>query len=206
MPEDGQQIPTIGLLGGVASGKSAVAGCFERLGFAVIDADELGHQVLTQAQVIAAAEQRWGDSVIADGQIVRREVASRIFCREPECANELKFWERVTHPRIGQLIAANIEQIRDNGRHVGIILDAAVMLKGGWQKQCDFIVFIDAPEELRIKRAISRGWTTEHFRQREAAQAALAEKRRLADFVVDNSGTLEQTYEEVKRVWHSLST
>ena len=86
------------------------------------------------------------------------------------------------------------------------MLDAAVMMKAGWEKECDFLVFVDAPASLRLSRALQRGWKAEQFAARESSQISLAEKRAVSDFVIDNSGDLEQTYDQVVKVWHNLSS
>lgn len=198
-------IPVIGLIGGVASGKSAVAKGFERLNCAILDGDALGHQVLDEPAVVEAAKRRWGESVIKDGQLQRQAIATRVFSPQPENRTELEFWESITHPRIGDLLKQEIKKIRAAGQHAGIVLDAAVLLKAGWEKECDFIVFVDAPPAVRLNRALSRGWSASQLREREAAQLSIEEKRRQSDFVIDNSGDLDQTYEQVHEVWHGLS-
>ncbi|MEM8679538.1 MAG: dephospho-CoA kinase [Planctomycetota bacterium] len=201
-----QAIPTIGLLGGVASGKSAVAECFTRLGCVVLDGDQFGHRVLEQVAVQEAAVARWGPQVMNEGVIDRKQIALRVFGQEDANAAELQFWESITHPRIGALLAEEIARLRAAGGCGGIVLDAAVMMKAGWEKECDFLVFVDAPASLRLSRALQRGWKAEQFAARESSQISLAEKRAVSDFVIDNSGDLEQTYDQVVKVWHNLSS
>jgi dephospho-CoA kinase len=89
------------------------------------------------------------------------------------------------------------------GRPIGV-LDAPVMLKAGWDKLCDTIVFVDASNELRLARALGRGWSQGEFAAREAAQESLELKRRLADMIIDNSGPPETTRAHVERLWHLL--
>ena len=204
--QQSERMPVIGLLGGVASGKSAVARCFQRLGCAVLDGDTLGHQVLGETTVIDAAVARWGPQVISAGELDRRQIARRVFGTDPAAATELAYWESITHPRIGKLLATEITRLRRAEQCAGIVLDAAVMIKAGWQKECDFLVFVDAPREIRLSRALQRGWTEEQFAAREASQTPLEEKRALTDFVIDNSADLDQTYEQVVKVWHNLSS
>ncbi len=90
---------TLGLVGGIASGKSVVANCFRDLGAVVLDADRAGHAVLRETDVIAALKARWGDRILDDSsQVSRREVAKIVFARED--AAERRFLEQLTHPRI----------------------------------------------------------------------------------------------------------
>ena len=93
-----QAIPTIGLLGGVASGKSAVAECFARLGCVVLDGDQFGHRVLEQVAVQEAAVARWGTQVMNAGVIDRKQIALRVFGQDDANAAELQFWESITPP------------------------------------------------------------------------------------------------------------
>ena len=199
-------VTVVGLLGGVASGKSVVAKRFEELGAEIIDGDHLGHLVLADPAAIELLRQRWGSAVVADdGRIDRREVAQRVFA-DPA---ELAFLERVTHPRIERLIKERIDRIRDKSQRMQcsqvVILDAAVMLKSGWDKYCDRIMYVEASGETRKNRAIQRGWTSQQFEKREAAQVSIEEKRRRSDIVIDNEGGLERTYEQVLKAWKSLS-
>ncbi len=196
----------VGLIGGVASGKSAVASQFVDLGATVIDADKLGHAVLTDTCVVQQLCQRWGDGIIdGAGRVRRSEVANRVFSDR----DELLFLESVTHPRIGRLIEQQIEEIRqlcvrDQNRRV-VMLDAPVLIKAGWADHCDVILFVEASLKTRKNRALQRGWTGEEFERRENSQISIEEKRRRSDIVIDNDGGLEQTCDQVLKVWNSLS-
>jgi dephospho-CoA kinase len=85
-----------------------------------------------------------------------------------------------------------------------IVLDAAVMLKAGWDRLCDAVWFVDVPRAKRVERARERGWTETVFAAREAAQESLEEKRRCATAVIDNSGSPDQTAQQVRALWGQL--
>jgi dephospho-CoA kinase len=194
----------LGLLGGVASGKSTVADLFRQRGAAVLDADRAGHEVLRLPAVRAAIGGRWGNEVIgSDGEINRSALARIVFAPSPEGQLELAELERITHPEIRKRLKAKIEQLTQQGTPV-VILDAPVMLKAGWNKLCDALAFVDCPIEQRLARALKRGWTPEEFQRREAAQEPVEEKRRLADFVLDNSGDASYIQSQVERCWQTL--
>lgn len=198
--------PVIGLLGGVGCGKSFVAQRMQARGAVVLDADRAGHEVLREPAVIAAARARWGDGILApDGQINRRSVAQIVFAPTPQGAAELAFLEALTHPRISQRLEAEINQLASGDPPTAIILDAPVLLKAGWDKFCDKIVFVEAPLEVRQQRVASRGWSADELARREAAQEPLARKRALADEVIDNGSSPEQTEAELDRVWKKLA-
>ena len=196
----------IGIVGGVASGKSFVAGYFRNLGAEIVDVDEVGHQVLRDPDVIAAVARRWGPEVIGkDGYIDRRAVARIVFSPPPEGPRQLIHLEQITHPPIAERLERQIAQARAQSGARAVVLDAAVLIKAGWHRLCDKIVFVDAPRELRLERSRQRGWTDDEFAAREAAQPPLTVQREAADVVMDNSTSPEWIQAEVKRFWTSLS-
>lgn len=195
----------IGILGGVASGKSFVAEQFRRLGAMVLDADQVGHEVLREPEVIQAVRERWGDKVIAEnGQINRSEVAKIVFAPTPDGTEELAFLEQLTHPRIGRRLQQEFARARQSRDIEVVILDAPVMLKSGWNRFCDHILFIEVSRNLRLQRARERGWSDANFTAREAAQESLETKRAAASHILDNSGSLEATRLQVESFWQSL--
>lgn len=193
----------IGVVGGIASGKSFVAQAFAELGAAVLDADLVGHQVLLRAEVREAIRSAWGDAVFrSDGHVDRGQLAAIVFRSTPESRVQLERLESITHPRIEEELNRQLQALRA-ARRPAVVLDAAVMFKAGWHRLCDKIVYVEAPETVRIARAAARGWSAEQWREREARQTPLAEKRRWADVVIDNSGSADATRAEVLRCWQS---
>lgn len=191
----------IGIVGGVASGKSVVAELFARCGATVIDGDQYGHQVLKEKGVISAIRKRWGRAVLdSKGNVDRKEVGRRVFASPETGQKELEFLEGLSHPLIKTMIEKRIHEVSREATSRMVVLDAAVMLKAGWDKLCDTIVYVDAPRELRRDRAVARGWDTNKFDSREQSQRDLVEKRRVADYVVDNWGTREETEQQVRRI------
>jgi dephospho-CoA kinase len=198
----------LGLLGGVASGKSLVAQQLADLGAVALDADRAGHEVLRMPQIEDAARGRWGDAVFGqDGHIDRSQLAKIVFAPPPEGPKERRYLEELTHPEIERLLAAQAAKKTDSPLAV---LDAALILEAGWDKLCDYYAFVDVPRELRLARAGRRGWTEEDFSAREAAQDSLDFKRGRARAVtgdigiIDNSGSAAHTQEQVQRLWQSL--
>ncbi|MCU0980713.1 MAG: dephospho-CoA kinase [Pirellulaceae bacterium] len=194
----------IGILGGVASGKSEVSCRLRSLGAAVLDADRVGHAVLREAEVRQAVQRRWGEAVLdAAGEIDRRKVAEIVFAVAPESRAELTFLEQLTHPLIGQRLQEQLAELHREGVRAAV-LDAPVMLKAGWDRLCQRIVFVDAPRDVRLARARQRGWTEADFAAREAAQEPLETKRSRADVTLDNSLTRQHLFAQVDRFWRSL--
>ena len=194
----------IGVVGGIASGKSEVSGALQRLGAKVVDADRIGHEVLEDPEVKTAIGRRWGAEIFdAHGLVDRRRVAGIVFASPPKGPEELTFLEQWTHPRIGQRLREQIAEWARTGRVPAAVLDAPVMLKAGWDTFCDRLLFVDAPREQRLARARRRGWSEAEYDAREAAQEALALKRSRADIIIDNSSSLEYTYAQVDQFWRS---
>lgn len=195
---------TIGLLGGIASGKSLVARLLAEMGAGLLDADQAGHQALQLPRIMAAARQRWGEKIFGpDGAIDRRKLAQIVFAPGEQGEQERKFLEELTHPVIGRLLAEQAQRFAAEGKKAAV-LDAALLLEAGWDKLCKMLVFVDAPLELRHSRALERGWTSQEFLAREAAQLPIEQKRARADLIIDNSATVEYTRAQVERLWQSL--
>lgn len=196
----------IGLLGGVASGKSFVAEQLQQFGAARLDADRVGHEVLLLPEVIEQLKARWGERVLnPKGEISRSAVAAIVFARSDEGREELKFLESVTHPLIGLRLREEAQRLAAEGKQY-LVLDAPVMLKAGWDSLCDVILYVDAPQEVRLQRALERGWTKEQFAAREAAQESLDEKRRHAQVVIKNAGKPEETAQLLAHWWQEFTT
>lgn len=174
--------PVIGLIGGIGSGKSFVAAEFVRLGGHLIQGDQLGHQALEQPEVVAAVLARWPEVVTA-GKVDRRKLGAIVFATPAQ----LKELEALLFPWIERGIAAGIAVAGVEPNIGFVVLDAAVLLEAGWNKFCDWIVYIHAPRSDRLARLSSRrGWTTEEVDRRSAAQWPLTAKARRAEAAIDN--------------------
>lgn len=193
----------VGLIGGIASGKSTVAEWFAKRGAEVIDADRLGHEVLDRKDVIHAFVGRWGDDILdPSGTINRSAVAKRVFAKGAD--SERAFLNLVTHPLIRRLTHQRLEELRSQGACPVAVIDAALLLEAGWNQECDHVVFIDAPDSMRLERAKSRGWNMDELANREASQWPLKKKRELATMVIDNSRDLAFLNQQLESVWNAL--
>jgi dephospho-CoA kinase len=195
---------TLGLVGGIASGKSQVANSLADLGAVVLDADRAGHEVLRQPDVIAALKGRWGDGILdTAGQVSRRAVAKIVFGAGNEA--EKRFLEQLTHPRIQMRMQQEIARAQALSPQPRVlVIDAALLFEAGWETLCDKILFVDAPRDVRLERAVARGWSAEQFAAREAAQMPIEDKRARADVVIRNVRTLENLREVVRLTWRNL--
>jgi dephospho-CoA kinase len=194
----------IGLLGGVASGKSMVAGLLANRGAKILNADEIAHEVLLRPDVEAAARNRWGEKPFGpDGRIDRHALARIVFAPPPDGPPEREFLEHLIHPHVVQIIKQRLEQFSQSGVKTAVI-DAPLLAEAGLDELCDKLVFVDAPARLRLERALARGWKKEDFTAREDAQKSLDFKRNRADLLIDNSASPEYTQAQIGRLWQTL--
>lgn len=185
----GKRPLVIGLAGGVASGKSAVAAEFERLGFVVTRSDQRAHAMLERADVINTLVEWYGPDVLdSSGGVSRRALADVIFGD----AAERRRVEGLIHPMLHAERRALIERAGLDGV-VGVVVDAPLLFEAGVDAECDVVVFVDCPREMRLRRAVeSRGWDEAEFDRRENAQLGLDAKRSRADYVVVNDAGREE--------------
>ena len=194
--------PTIGLAGGIGSGKSSAARILETLGAAVIDADRLAHEQLDDAEVIETLREWWGNAILGlDGRVDRNAVAAIVF----EDPVELARLERFLYPRIEKrrekLEAAYASDVNVRA----VVLDAPKLFEAGLDKFCDVIIFVDADDDLRAKRlAAYRGWSASERARREKLQEPLDRKRASADHIVKNDSDIDDLRSEIERVFSAI--
>jgi dephospho-CoA kinase len=192
---DRTQQPVIGLVGGIGSGKSALARWLAaRHNGMLINGDEVGHRVLTRPDIQKAIRNRFGNNVFdSNGQIDRRALGAMVFGRDDLQTSARRDLERIVHPRIREAIEKRIAESAALDKK-WVLLDAAVLFEAGWNDLCRGIAFVDVPRTTRLKRLREeRGWDEAELDRREASQISLPEKRRRADFVVDNSDSIDES-------------
>ena len=206
----------LGIVGGIASGKSTVSAALDELGAVVLDADRAAHEVLQYDDVRQALVTRWGPEILdGEGQVNRKTVARRIFSSNPENSarpeteSDLQFLEQTIHPRIRQQFEQKIDRLARQGV-AAVVIDAPLLLEAGWATICSDILFVDCPVETRLARALHRGWTKQQFLEREAAQWPIERKRCASTVQIDNSGQIDnrgksrtQLIEAIRRLWDS---
>jgi dephospho-CoA kinase len=195
----------IGLIGGIGAGKSRVAAQLAERGAFVVDADAVGHALLNQTPVRARVLARFGTRVVGstgDAEsaptIDRRALGAIVFANP----SDLRALEGILHPRMRKTFERAIARAVRKGQAKAVVLDAAVLLEAGWDSLCDLVVYVDAPEGVRLPRlSAQRGWTEAVLRTREAVQWPSERKRRLADAVIVNDSGLEPLGVAVDRFW-----
>ena len=204
----------IGLLGGVGSGKSTVAAELAALGCAVIDADAVGHEVLSEPDVKAELRRLWGEGVLTASGEVDREAVAKIVFDSPDALAAL---DALMHPLMRERIdiasreldGALIEALYSDTDHCpveAVVLDAALLLETDWHELCTTLVFVSAPAAARAERvARQRHWDRAELERRENSQKPLDIKRSGADHGIDNSSSLSYLREQVRSVFHRIA-
>lgn len=191
--------PVIGLAGGVAAGKTAVASLLADLGAAVIDSDALNHEVLQSDEVREQIQSWWGKDIYDPaGRCDRRKLGEIVF-RDPKRKDQL---ERLTHPPIGVLREELIREHRRDPRFDAIVLDSPLLFEAELDAVCDAVIFVDADETRRIDRSRSaRGWKADELQRRENLQEPLDIKRNRSDYIVDNNSDINALRERVEEIY-----
>lgn len=190
----------IGLTGGIASGKSTAARYLEQLGAHVIDADKLGHRVYEPGtrgfERVAAT---FGDDVIGrDGRIDRKVLGGKVF----GAPDRLKQLTDIVWPEILRLAEAEMNDVLTADPARIVVLEAAVLFEAGWQSAVDEVWVVLVEPEVAIARAVARdGLGAADVQRRIDAQMSNAERRAVADVVIDNSGDPETLLARVDREW-----
>lgn len=195
---------TLGMTGGVASGKSVVAQCFGRLGAAVVDADKLGHELLDAPEMAEPLRELFGaESFDTRGRVRRREIARQVFGDSAEARQKRHALEAVLHPAIEAVVGREMRSAAGRGESV-FVIDAPLLIESGWVRLCNRVIYVSSPRSVRLQRAKARGWSEADFAAREAAQEPLELKRLRADLVVDSAHSVDDTHCQVECIYHAL--
>jgi dephospho-CoA kinase len=186
----------VGLTGGLASGKSTVAGLFRTLGAFHVDADTIAHRLI-------APGGRAHDAVVARfGTIDRKALAAVVFSDAKARAD----LNAIVHPRVREEIARAIAErgAAPDPPPVALV-DAALLVESGIHRDLDALIVVACAPATQIARATARGGLTEaEARARIAAQAPLDVKRAAADYVIDTDTSMDETERQVRAVWDAL--
>ncbi|HEX3606720.1 MAG TPA: dephospho-CoA kinase [Candidatus Dormibacteraeota bacterium] len=189
----------IGLTGGIATGKSTVAGLLAGRGAVVVDADLLAREVVAPGSPgLEEIARTFGTAMLTpEGELDRPALGALVFA-DPGARRRL---EAITHPRIGALMAERIAEGMGS-RAPLVVADIPLLFEGGRTGLVEGVLLVNAPDEVQLHRLMLRdGLDEAAARARVAAQMPMAEKRQLATWVIDNGGTPEATAAQVEDWW-----
>ena len=193
----------VGLTGGLATGKSFVGAVLEELGGRVLKADELGHAVLEpDGEAYAPVVERFGREILDDaGRIERKRLAAIVF----NDTGKLQLLNSFVHPAVVEREDAWMQQVEDADPSAIAVVEAAILIETGSYRRFHKLVLALCGEAQQIERAMARdGTPRELVIERLRRQMPLEEKRKFADYVIDTSGTTDDTIEQVRRLHENL--
>lgn len=193
----------VGLTGGIASGKSTVSETFARLGAKVLDADEVAREVVLPGKPAwTKLRQAFGQEFFhSDGRVKRSKLRKLVFAD----SDKLSQLNTIVHPEVMKEINRRSEQLFTAVQGAVFLVDVPLLLEVGMAHRFDKVVVVYVSESVQIRRLMQRdGISIEEARQALSAQMPLSKKVKQADYVIDNSGTLEETQAQVDKVWQEL--
>jgi dephospho-CoA kinase len=185
----------IALTGGIGAGKSTVAQFFSELGASVVDADHLARVAIERGsegfdEIVA----RFGEKILANGDINRKALAEIVFS-DPVAKRDL---EAIIHPRVQKLFT---QAVLDNEPAAYLIYEIPLLVETDAASKFDFIVTVEADEELRIERLLTRGMFITDIKARLASQAPSQARIDIADAVISNDGDEDHLLRQVENLW-----
>ncbi|MFC1676343.1 dephospho-CoA kinase [Planctomycetota bacterium] len=194
--------PVIGIVGGIGSGKSTVAQLFSKLGCAVIDADQIAHQVLDEPSIRARTIAAFGDGVLdREGRVDRKKLADIVFTDTAK----VDLLNNIIHPVVLERVEMLIERYNTDVAVKAIVLDMPLLVEVQWDKRCDKVVFVDCERGLRAERAKkSQLFGEKQLKIREKFQISLDSKADMADNVVNNNSDLSVLEKQVTDIFTNI--
>jgi dephospho-CoA kinase len=205
----------VGLTGGIASGKSVVGEMFVALGARLVQADRIAHSLMQPGEAVYNEVVRhFGREILnADGTVNRGKLAEAAFgpsdAPEGQRASRIEELNRIVHPVVIRSQEEWMQAVGRSDPHAVAIVEAALLLEAGAGKRFDRLVVVTCSPEQRVERFAARQkieleTARKEVERRMAAQMPDEEKVKAADYVIDNSGSMEQTRAQVERVWGTM--
>lgn len=195
----------LALTGGIGSGKSTVAKLFAQRGATIIDADAISRSLMEPGQpVLAQVVETFGQHLLdAQGHLDRQALADIVFADE----NARQQLNAIVHPAVRHESKRQLDAaIAADPEHAVVIQDIPLLVETGQAQKFDGVIVVFTDQEIRLERLVtSRGMSANDAQARIAAQASDEQRRAVADWIIDNSGTLEATEDQVDVVWQELA-
>jgi dephospho-CoA kinase len=184
------ELRKIAITGGLSSGKSEVCQIFKKFGAHIISADEIGHDILeSDLESIEKLQKLFGPDVQTNGRLDRKKLANKVFCDE----KKLRELEYILHPRIAEKIKKACAERRESL----VVVEIPLLFEARWQDNYGATIAVVSPENLCRERSMKKGFDYDTRMQHQLPQS---EKAKLADFVIDNGGTIKNLKPQVKKI------
>ncbi len=194
----------IGITGGIASGKSTIAGMLEMLGADIIDADKICHQLINTKDIALEITKRWGVHLKDKHGNIKRDVLAEIVFSDEK---EISALNSTIHPVAIKQIKGKIAKLQIEATTMAIVLDAALLVESNLVDICDVVLFVNT-EKDRCKTRVqnTRKWPLDEITKREKFQGLLQQKREISDVIINNNNSKEDTLSQVKDFWSQFIT
>ena len=193
----------IGLTGGIGSGKSTALRVFKRLGAHVIDADSLARKAVAPGEPASREIRcRFGGSVFhKNGRLNRKKLAQKVF-KDKKALRDLN---AIIHPRVREMEEKLVRALNKKNKNGVVVVDAPMMIEAGFHRSKDVLVVMDCNEENQIKRVVKSGrFTRSQAISRIKAQMPTAKKRKFADYLIENNGTIHDCRKNAEAVYRRI--
>ena len=187
----------IGLTGGIGAGKSMAAECFSSFGALVIDADQLARDVIERGTPgFDEVVKTFGDAILKDGNINRMALGDIVFSN-PHARRKL---EEIIHPAIRERFRAAVESLEPGEV---LVYEIPLLVETNAEDNFDFIITVEADDEIRKQRLLERGMYISDIEKRMAAQSSSEERRSIADAVIENNGDEDELLRACENLWEA---
>ncbi|MBN1764065.1 MAG: dephospho-CoA kinase [Sedimentisphaerales bacterium] len=193
--------PVIGLLGGVGSGKSTVAKELEKFGCAVINADQINHELLNKKEIKTQLIDWWGVTILTDGYVDREKLSELVF----DDQQKLKQLTDLLHPLIIKRQDELLQELTNKTDIKAIILDVPLLLEKKLESICDCFIYVDTEEKIRHQRLKNiRGWDEKRIKIVENMQLALDIKKEISEYSISNNSGIPKIADQTEKILTSL--
>ena len=194
----------LGITGNIASGKSTIARALVERGATLLDADQLARAVVAPgSSVLQQLAERFGREILLENGELDRARLGKIIFASSSARIELN---EIMHPAIASLAIERLQQLKTDPQVCLVVYEAPLLFEAGAEGRVDKVLVVSVAAEIQLQRLMSRDWLDEGAaRQRIAAQMPQAEKLTRADYIIDNSGSLEAALVQVDQLWRELS-
>jgi dephospho-CoA kinase len=193
--------PIIGIMGGICSGKSTVAGEFAKLGCKVIDADKIAHDLLDRKTIKEKITELFGKGILdSKGNIEHKKLAGVVF----DDSDKLALLNEIIHPLVLMRVERLIEKYNGQNLVKAIVLDMPLLAETGWTERCDKLIYVNCRQKIRAERAKKLGFDKNQLKIRENFQISLDKKRSLADNTVENNSDFSAMVRQVADIFSEI--
>lgn len=203
MQTENKSVKVIGVTGGIGCGMSTVSQMLADLGAKVINGDKIARDIVEKGQpTYDALVATFGQGILkSDGSLDRKKLGDIVFSSH----DKLNLLNKTVRPHWVERLKADVERTKQNSNGSVVIVDAAILLEAGLRDLADKLIVVTAPIKTRRERIRARDFLDEcQIDQRIAAQIPVSEKAKQADFVIENTGTIEQTKEKINQIWNEI--